>query len=247
MKKVSSVEEKAIKLINVISVGDVHGKFGELGYKIKNKYQLSDSVICLCGDIGMGFHKPGYYTKEWEDLNKIAAKGNNIIIAVRGNHDDPEYFKGHFQFENIKLVADYTVIETKENRILFIGGATSVDRKHRDLDISYWSGEIPVYDEDKLKAAKKPDIIITHTAPSFAYPTTKVGLMEWAAHDYSIVEDCAYERNVFDKIYEYLKKRKYTPHTWAYGHFHMSNKDVFENTLFKVNQELEFFNIPLKK
>lgn len=243
MSTFDSILKKTKNYSNIVAVGDVHGKFGELGYRIRELYKITDSIIVLCGDIGMGFHKYNYYVDEFKKLNNIAKKNNNLIFGVRGNHDDPEYFNGTFGFSNIFLVTDYTVLETKENKILFVGGGISIDRIYRTLNKSYWENEFPVYDEEKLKSVGDIDIIITHSAPSFVYPLTKDGIKKWLMYDTNLEKDCNNERLVFDKIYDFLKKQNKPPKYWIYGHYHMSFVEKYETTNFKVVDELEFYQI----
>lgn len=235
--------EKTKLLSNVVTVGDVHGKFGELGFRIKERYKVTDSVIFVAGDIGMGFHAYGYYTDEWKKLNNIARKTNNVIVGVRGNHDDPFYFDGNFQMSNVVLVPDYTVVETANHRVLLIGGGISIDRKTRKEGKSYWIDEKPVYDEDKLKLAGKCDILVSHTSPSFVGMTDKLGLLDWARHDTSLLEDCSYERMVFTKVWDYLDSQNMLPAHWTYGHFHMSKTEYVKDTKFRAMDELEFYNL----
>ena len=225
-------------LKNIVTVGDLHGKFAEFGYRIKERYKITDSIICCAGDIGMGFHKFNYYKHELSRVNKIAKERGNTIIAVRGNHDDPSYFNGSFDMSNFKFVPDYTVYEN----ILFIGGGISIDRHQRTPNVDYWFNEIPYYDEEKLKDVN-PLLIITHSAPSFCDPTTKIGLEAWMKYDKELGVDCAGERLVFDKVFDYLKANDKLPKYWNYGHFHRSTFANHFGINFKCNDELEFHQL----
>jgi predicted phosphodiesterase len=231
----------------VVGVGDVHGKFDELGYRIRERYLITDSVICLCGDIGMGFHKPQYYVDAWKKLDGIARRTNNVILAVRGNHDDPQYFDGRFAadngFKNVELVNDYALVNTMHDRILFVGGGISVDRCMREPGKTYWAGEPPVYDEKKLRKAGKATIVVTHAAPSFVMPKTKDGIAYWTARDFALHDDTASERLTFNKVYDSLKDRVGAPKFWVYGHYHMSAHEKYEDTRFVALDELEMYMV----
>lgn len=245
--------ERAKSYKSIVAVGDIHGKFAEFGYFIKARYKIRNSIICICGDVGFGFHKLNYYIKEWKHLDKIAKKTNNLIIAVRGNHDDPEYFNGEFGpnmgFTNILLVPDYTIIESLNKRILFVGGGVSIDRidrintTARTGEICYWPNEIPVYDETKLDAAGNVDIIITHSAPSYVEPLSKCGLNYWLRKDQLLEKDCIAERMVFTKIYDFLKSKCIHPKYWIYGHFHKSHSQYLNFTKFRMLSKFEFYEI----
>jgi hypothetical protein len=243
-----TILEKAKQLSNIIVVGDTHGKIKELGYNIRERYKITDSIICLAGDIGLGFNKPMYHLNEFKYFNEIAKKTNNVIFVVRGNHDDPEYFNGQcFEYSNVKLVPDYYFLETQIYDILFVGGGISIDRTYRTLGSTYWMNEFPVYREDKLKIIDKPDIVITHSAPTFCHPTDKIGLLEWSKLDKQLLEDCDKDRMVFTKIFDYLKNNNKQPKHWIYGHFHMSYNQLIDGTQFKVLNELEMFELNKRK
>lgn len=244
MTDTAGIFQLANALPTLVAVGDVHGKFGELGFRIKSRYHLRDCVVCLCGDIGMGFHKRGYYDVEFTKLNKIAKDANCVIIGVRGNHDDPAYFDGAFGRSNVLLVPDYTVIQAGNRRVLFVGGGISIDRKHRRAGVDYWEGEPPVHDEAKLLSAMPADVVITHTSPPFVEPKTKNGLMGYARHDQALLQHCAMERGVMGSVYDRMSEAGSVPKWWVYGHFHMSYGETVGDTKFRVVDELEFFEIP---
>ena len=97
MNGVTHYMQKMFKIIIVnnnafIFIGDIHGLFREFVHEIVKKLNLKDYNIIICGDFGMGFHKPRYYNTEFKRINKLLRKNNIHIYAFRGNHDDPEYF-----------------------------------------------------------------------------------------------------------------------------------------------------------
>ena len=125
----------------VYAIGDLHGEFNSLSYFVKT-YNIENSIILVCGDVGMGFNKKGYYKQTFSALNKDLKKRNTYILFIRGNHDDPECFKTtDYNTKFIKLIPDYTVIEVfnvddikqegESFNILAVGGAISIDRKQR--------------------------------------------------------------------------------------------------------------------
>lgn len=237
-------------LTNVIVCGDVHGKYRELGHRIKERHKIHDSIICAAGDIGLGFHKKGYYLEEFGRLNNIMVENNNLLFMVRGNHDDPSYFNGENSmfdtFSNVILVPDYFVLETGAGNILFIGGATSIDRTHRKLNESYWANEACEYREDMIdNLTQKIDIVITHTAPDYTEPFTKIGLENWCFYDKDLSSDCMIERSNMNSIYQRLKKNGHKIKHWGYGHFHFSKKTKYEDTMFVLCDELELVELNL--
>jgi len=233
----------------IIMCGDIHGKFGEFSYKIKN-YKIENSIICCAGDIGMGFHKFNYYLTEFTKISKQLKNKNNLCFFVRGNHDDPKYFNGEYadklnKLSNIKFVSDYEVINTPLGNIIFIGGGTSIDRMRRVYEKTYWPNEKCVFDENKLKEVNTNiniDYVITHTAPSFCYPQDKSGIEYWLLEDSNLEKDIIEEREVMDKIFKVLESNNIIKY-WGYGHFHCFQKQRYECVNFVVCDELMFFSL----
>ena len=244
-----NVLDKARNLNNIICVGDVHGNTKEVGFRIRERYKITDSIFILCGDIGFGFNKQGYHKKEMDYLNRILEKTNNVMFFVRGNHDDPAFFDGRIAFgewSHIALVPDYTVVESKCKRILCIGGATSVDRTSRKLGTEYWKDEVAVYDVLKLANAGLVNVVCTHTAPAMCNPQTKIGIEGWIKDDSELENDVNTERKVFTDVFNYLKTTlpvDFLQH-WIYAHFHFSHSEIIEGCNFRLLSELEFYQIP---
>ena len=119
-------------------VGDIHGHFDIIKNQIKT-YKITDSVIIFAGDIGLGFEKTEHYKQIFPKLNKVMKMQGNVLLFVRGNHDDPSYFQEEkINYSNIKSIPDYSVInfyqdwddEMKESpkfSILCVGGGISID------------------------------------------------------------------------------------------------------------------------
>ena len=227
---------------NILILGDIHGEF-ELLRKSIDKKQISDVIIIQVGDFGIGFYDKHKDQHKLHTLNNFLIERNIEMYTIRGNHDDPSYFTGTFELSNIKLIPDYYTLETMNDTILFIGGAISIDRTQRTLNKTYWCDEIPIYKEELLSLIKKPTIVVTHTSPSFAYPTHKDGISYWMLNDLKLNNDLDYERSVFTKIWDFLIANQKQPLHWVYGHFHRTYTQTFENTKFRVIDELEFYSI----
>jgi UDP-2,3-diacylglucosamine pyrophosphatase LpxH len=79
----------------------------------------------------IGFTTPENDMRILEDLNEQLKKKNITMYAIRGNHDNPAFFKGDHILSNLKLLPDYTVLDLEGKKILLVGGAVSVDRVPR--------------------------------------------------------------------------------------------------------------------
>lgn len=116
-------------------LADIHGDFSVIEKLIEN---YDNCLILIAGDIGVGFRDNDYYFQKFERLNNLLLYKHILLLMIRGNHDNPIYFKNNFiNYSNLKLIEDYSVISIidKDNNnnfnILCIGGAISIDRLYR--------------------------------------------------------------------------------------------------------------------
>ncbi len=101
----------------IIFIGDVHGEFKELTVKLARS-NVRESHFIQVGDFGLGFKKKEAESDELEALNSFLIKENNHLYVIRGNHDNPKYFKASSGFSNITFLADYSLIELEGQTIL---------------------------------------------------------------------------------------------------------------------------------
>ena len=254
------VNQLNIPCQHVYAVGDIHGFFNELAFTIRN-YELHDDMIIVCGDCGLYFRTPEAGKQEMRKLNNVCQKHNVRLVLVRGNHDDPEYYRsGLANTKWITAVPDYTVIN---GHILCVGGAISVDRVdrmeteelnvrhymkyHRGVDIEeacrkithcVWPDEAPVYDGDAICELKPNGIciehVITHTAPAFCDPHTKDGLKYWVEKDPGLIESVTEERLTMNQIYDKLVAEGHPLKSWTYGHFHRHCMQEYDGIRFTM-------------
>jgi len=219
----------------ILFLGDIHGNWNELLFKIQLK-KISNANIISVGDLGMGFNSnqdritSGLLDKEF--------KQNNIkFYGIRGNHDDPSFFKGNDRvcLDNFELDEDYSILKYNSKAIQLIGGAVSVDRTGRRVGVSHWEDEGVVFNRD---ACQKVDILVTHTAPSYCFPQQFNEIVYgWAREDAYLIEDLTEERAVMDEIFKLC-----SPSLHFYGHFHSSWAEKIngcESRLLDINEIYE--------
>lgn len=218
---------------NLLFMGDIHGNFETLNSKI---HKIDNSLIIVCGDIGMGFNNPIYYRGVFEKLQHLCYRNNNYICFIRGNHDDPRYFKYQFcekinsdlvdLYDRVYLLEDYTLIHTEFGNILTIGGGISIDRKQRSIGTSYWPDEqvktMSIKDFNSL-VEYDVDIIATHTAPNFCNPigVNSTIVDQFAERDKTLKDELIQERQLMDDLYSLIREN-WGIKEWYYGHFHES-------------------------
>ena len=167
-------------------------------------------------------------------LNSWLKEANCILYAIRGNHDDPKYFNGCFMFSHLKLLPDYTVLNIDGKKVLFVGGAHSIDRGRRIRDNDVWfPDEVFNLDEDKLIKMREIEVVITHTAPNFAWPMDFNQIVyNAAAEDGTLLDDLRTERAELTKMFELLEMNNAITH-YIYGHFHQDQVTEFRGTEFR--------------
>ena len=250
----NGVKYKEVK--QVLISGDIHGDFEWICKKISEYEQV---LLIVAGDCGLGFETMDKTLLKLHNLSKkYLSKHHNEVAFVRGNHDNPDYFKWleggertPLWLKRFKTIPDYTVIEAAGRQILCVGGAVSVDRLLRQkwmerdhispadpFDVSYYrKDEPPRFQKELLVEICNPkeiDAVVTHTAPSFCDPWSKEGLKEWSMYDDTLVEDVFSERKVMDEVFCFLKDRGMTPKSWHYGHYHFSHWRDSEGCRFRL-------------
>jgi predicted phosphodiesterase len=240
----------------ILILGDIHGNFNYLKSQITTK-KITDCTIIQVGDFGIGFTYEDNDLLTLENLNKFLGENGITMYAIRGNHDDPKFFKGNHYFDNLKLLKDFTTLNLEGLNFLFFGGAISVDRvdrirennsniKYGSRKRCYWDDEGITYLPGHTKSFKDIDIVITHTSPSWCHPNNKLGfgkfVEDWSKYDNNLINDLLVERNqmanLFLDLYENNKIKKH-----FYGHFHQSkleNHNGVDHHLLDIN---EFYHL----
>jgi len=200
---------------SLLFLGDNHGNWNELLF-ILNAKNITDTNIISVGDLGAGFN-PKRDLSTYKNLSEEFNNKNINFYGIRGNHDDPSFFKGskRISLDNFELIEDYSIFKYGNKQIQLIGGAVSIDRTGRSVDISYWEDEGVFFNKE---ACKKVDILVTHTAPSWCFPQQFNEMVYgWAREDAYLLEDLTDERAVMDAIFKLC-----SPSLHLYGHFHSS-------------------------
>lgn len=247
---------------SMVVVGDIHGEFNKLVYKCCVRYKVRDALIVVAGDCGFGFERPGYYDYVYERNRKYLSGSNCWLVMVRGNHDNPAYFREPYRLrhERFMTVPDYSVLTACGHVILCVGGAVSVDRSWRINSPYYhpfcledplarnvyWEDEMPVFDRGKLEeigASYEIDTVITHSAPLVCDRIVKLGLYSFSVEDEKLLADVEEERETLERLRSYLLKYGHPLRYWFYGHFHQSWHYEIDGVLYNMLDIMEFREI----
>lgn len=210
--------------IHIILAGDIHQRIRTFGYNIK-RCNVTDAYIIQVGDFGVGFNKPGFYATELGLLNETLVARNNHLYVIRGNHDDPSYFResnNPFGLSNITFLADYSELNLLGLSFLFVGGATSIDKAGLEEGYDWWPDEVFVLNTEYPSVCGRVyDAVVTHTRPLqsglFLNPRNHVGMI---AATPGLAEELEAESKRVSALYDLLP---IAPRAWYFGHFHESN------------------------
>ena len=244
---------KTLKYDNIerlFAIGDIHGDFDAVEEFVRES-GIKNSMIIICGDCGLGFNPISNKANDRKTLSALSrefSKNGNILILLRGNHDNPAWFNGHDSFcgKGARTVPDYTIIKIPSHTLLLIGGAISIDRVERTEGHSYWRDEDIVYNESEFaklsRLSDKPDILLSHTAPRIAteiYTAPKY----WVRFDEELSQDLEKSWEKEDKIFLAIKSNNIPIKKWYYGHFHKSKTTIADEIIFKMLNIKEIIEI----
>lgn len=187
--------------MKILVLGDLHNDFKSLNRIINKKHP--DMVIC-CGDFGYWPNWPG--SQQLSDIKPQGAK----IYWIDGNHDDHWSIRDR---ETDELEKDIiyqprgSTLKLHDGRkILFMGGAFSIDQHLRRLGWDWFPEETISQTDMQNLPDEKIDIIISHTCPD------------------ELVHDMMrkYPGKTFEPSNAALSEllKMYEPELWIFGHWH---------------------------
>lgn len=199
-------------------IGDVHGKF-------RRYHQILVGHIntIQVGDMGVGFfHHTNAAPYENPSQHKMKLGGHRFI---RGNHDNPRACLEHPQW-----IKDGTI----EGDVMFIGGATSIDRAMRVINRSWWPDEELSPEALNLLVAvyriSKPRVMVTHECPNWVAEAMGYNTFKYTFK----YDDPSATRQAFQSMSEF-----HQPDIWIFGHWHRSFDKTLNGTRYICLAELE--------
>lgn len=217
--------------METLYLGDIHGNFDFVKWYVK-AHRISDCNIIQVGDFGIGF-KPNSEGYVLELLNKTLNDFNVTLYAIRGNHDNPAFFDGTFkEYDRIHFMPDYSTATIDGKNHLFVGGAISIDRKHRIKGMSYWEDEAFVLDEEKLKGMTGIDVLVTHNSMAFLPPLSfNKMVLDYGSEDKTLLNELLEERALITRMWDILTKENGNEiGLHVFGHFHFDDTNFIDNT-----------------
>lgn len=201
-------------------IGDIHGKNSSYLDIVKSSPYPTVQV----GDYGCGFRV--------NPISSLQPINSEIHRFIRGNHDNPSL---------CRVQANYIPDGTIENRILYVGGAGSIDRMYRTEELDWWADEqLSIKELNGILDSchrEQPEIIISHECPEFI---ADVICNLRGFHKY---QDDNRTRMMLQQIY-YLDP-EYKPDLHIFGHWHVDAEIMYNGTRFICLNELSYIDIEL--
>ena len=207
------------------AIGDVHGKYAQYKKIIKGAARSIQ-----VGDMGIGFKQFNHDGDlVWSTNPPHADMVKHNARMLRGNHDNPDVCK-----RNSQWIKDGTV----ENDVMYIGGATSIDKHHRIEGQSWWANEECSYNDLQVMIDTymivKPRVMITHEAPESIADAILSSLNR------TKFDDPSRTRQAFQVMLE-----AHRPEIWIFGHWHVDIDQVLNGTRFICLNELSWIDLEL--
>ena len=209
-------------------LGDIHGRLDVI--RAWNHTHEGCALIQV-GDFGLGFQPRSKDIDNLVALHELLKAKDNHCYTIRGNHDDPSFFAGDYEYINAlsqrtlcgirtHLLRDNRILEIHGKRIFFCGGAVSVDRHRRTEGEDYWANEKFGWDGETPEGHL--DAVVTHSAGSWTGMTYEdiawyIAQEKKAGGD--LVPDLDAERKLHDKLLDAVLWQN-PGLRWFYGHFH---------------------------
>lgn len=215
--------------MRILVAGDLHGRPMAAYKLVKTARKVEADEIWQVGDFGFWPKKP-----EFESFVEILGESPAPIYFADGNHEDHhalESGRGHMGakpiWHNIWHQPRGSVREVGGKRVLFFGGAQSVDEYHRRINVSWFREELPNAMEWAHALDKgKVDVVVAHEAPTavnFHYPPHE--------HAFWPIEVLDRSTRFREKLQEHLLPSA-QPDIWFHGHHHKMKYTATEDTEF---------------
>lgn len=215
--------------------GDTHGNIdiGKLNAKNfpEGKNLRKNDYVIICGDFGFVWNNDNE-DKYWQ---KWLARKPWTTLFVDGNHENHHLLaeypveqwhggKVHKINDSIIHLMRGQVYDIDGHKFFTMGGAMSIDKAYRKMNVSWWEEEVPSYKEceegyqNLEKNNWKVDYIITHTGPD---DILKIGMSSVAADPTS-----RYLNSIMHNV-EFKH--------WYFGHMHI-DKTILNKYSFLYNK-----------
>ena len=204
----------------IMFVGDVHGSYRTLSNVFNNIKSANIDAVIQCGDFG---YFPNFINNEIPHLEKI----NVPLYFCDGNHEDHDSLSilndgdTIYGLPNIFYKKRGSYLEIGNKTVLFVGGASSIDKSVRTPGYDWFYREtISDLDLENLPD-KKIDIVVSHTCPEYFLDVV-------LKRSRTSLKDSDCSRKALNLIFD-----RYRPDLWIFGHWHNNMDGIFKGTKWR--------------
>ena len=116
--------------------------------------------------------------------------------------------------------------------VLFIGGASSIDKHYRVPGIEWWPQElITTRDIDKALTAQNVDVVVSHESPYVPKLSNKGAEDDMAARGPEFAEAVNVSRQQRELLRKILEQKQ--PRFWYHGHHHTRTTSILDGCQFE--------------
>jgi len=171
--------------MKILFVGDTHGNLTHTRNVFAHACRMEADRIVQVGDFGYGWDRQQFagtdgriecrFTRK---VSEVAQKTGIPLYWLPGNHENYDFLEETLDTLEAKPDGTYelapmvfyiprgALLEIDGKRLLFCGGAVSIDKKRRTPGKSWWPQElITPEDVAKCAVAGQVDVLITHDFP----------------------------------------------------------------------------------
>lgn len=217
--------------------GDTHGFLEHWDYLIGHCLSQKLDTIYQVGDFGYWEHTPNgvHYLDGLQDELKNAGL---TVRFVDGNHENHELLRSKYDViapaaykirPNIVYQSRGSTLEVDGVKLVFCGGATSIDKHGRTPGFSWWPEEVLTYTDihNTIANGADCDILVTHDAPLGNYHMNNVLKEQNASTSnyrmHELFQESYAHRKMIYGIVDAIR-----PRYLVHGHYHYSHQAMIK-------------------
>lgn len=238
-------------MVKVLLQGDTHGRAGSVRAALATAQQQGCELAIILGDYGWGWDWNSYVHRDefTAKVAKAVAAYEVPVWWIDGNHENFDRLEavGAFNAEapveiapGVTYLPRGTVQTVGETRVLFIGGAYSVDKKWRQPHTSWWpQEEITGAEAERCLEAGQVDVVVSHDVCDTGFRAAmSLALDEDRRQSAAELEHLVWKNDVsfpeakFNRRTLEAIRETARPSHWYHGHYHASYEVTARETVF---------------
>jgi predicted phosphodiesterase len=171
--------------VKLLAAGDVHGDRTHLRNVYAHACRVDAERVVLLGDVGLGWNLSQFKGTGGalecvivHDLAKLTADTGIGALVLDGNHEQHDWLAEQVATRGLEsdgtcllaagvsFVPRGAMLKLGGARVLFVGGAVSIDRKERTEGYDWFAAEALTPEQADLAISRGPaDLVLCHDCP----------------------------------------------------------------------------------